>query len=52
MRYMSLEEVIGVFEGEKWQNLPFLGKNRVLVPIPKVGTSTHGQRPSDIGTSS
>ena len=37
------------FMGEKWQNLPFLGKTRVLVLIPKVGTDTHGQRPSDTG---
>ena len=29
------------FELEKWQNLPFLGKNHVLVPVPKVGTGTH-----------
>ena len=27
--------------GEKWQNLPFLGKTRTLVPVPKVGTGTH-----------
>ena len=27
--------------GEKWQNLPFLGRTHTLVPIPKVGTSTH-----------
>ena len=26
------------FVGEKWQNLPFLGKTTVLVPVPKVGT--------------
>ena len=27
--------------GEKWQNLPFLGRTRTLVPIAKVGTGTH-----------
>ena len=35
---------------EKWQNLPFLGKTCELVPIPKVGTGTHGQRQSGTGT--
>ena len=30
--------------GEKWQNLPFLGRTRTLVLVPKVGTSTHGER--------
>ena len=40
------------FMGEKWQNLPFLGKTRVFVPVPKVGTGTHGQRPSSTSTSS
>ena len=29
------------FCGEKWQNLPFLGRIRTLVPVPKVGISTH-----------
>ena len=29
------------FELEKWKNQPFLGKNHVLVPVPKVGTGTH-----------
>ena len=38
------------FVGEKWQNLPFLGKTRVLVLVPKVGIGTHGQRPSGIST--
>ena len=38
---MSLDEVILVFVGEKWQNLPFLSRNRTLVPVPKVGTGTH-----------
>ena len=27
--------------GEKWKNLPFLGRTRALVPVPKVGTSTN-----------
>ena len=35
--------------GEKWQNLPFLGNTHALVPVPKVGTGTHGQRPSGTG---
>ena len=47
---MSLGESYLSFEGEKWQNLPFLGKNRALVPVPKVGTGTHGQRQSGTGT--
>ena len=34
------------FVGEKWQNLPFIGRTRTLVLVPKVGTSTHGQRQS------
>ena len=38
--------------GEKWQNLSFLGRTRTLVPVPKVGTSTHGQKQSDNGTHS
>ena len=38
------------FEGEKWQNLPFMGKNRALVPLPKVGTGPHGQRQSGTST--
>ena len=29
------------FVGEKWQNMPFLGKTHVLVPVQKVGTGTH-----------
>ena len=32
--------------GEKWQNLPFMGRARTLVLVPKVGTGTHGQRKS------
>ena len=32
--------------GEKWKNLPFLGRTRTLVLVLKVGTGTHGQRPS------
>ena len=36
--------------GEKWPNLPFLGKTPVLVLVPKVGTGTYGQRPSGTGT--
>ena len=27
--------------GEKWQNLPFLGRPSTLVSVPKVGTGTH-----------
>ena len=38
--------------GEKWQILLFLGKTRVLVPVPKVGTGTYGQRQSGTGTKS
>ena len=30
--------------------MPFLGRTCVLVPVPKVGTSTHGQRQSGVGT--
>ena len=40
------------FVGEKWQNLPFLGRTRTLVPVPKVGTGTHGQRQSGTDTHS
>ena len=29
------------FVGEKWQNLPFLGRTHILVPVPNVGTGTH-----------
>ena len=36
--------------GEKWQNLSFLGRTCTLVPVPKVGTGTHGQRQSGIVT--
>ena len=38
---MNLDEGILVFVGEKWKNLPFLGRTRTLVPVPRVGTSTH-----------
>ena len=39
---MSLEGVILSFVGEKLQNLPFLGKTRNSVPVPKKGgTCTH-----------
>ena len=38
--------------GEKWQNLPFIGRTRTLVPVLKVGTGTHGQRQSGTGTHS
>ena len=38
--------------GEKWQNFPFLGKTRLLVPVPKVGTGTYGQRQSGTGAKS
>ena len=38
------------FVGEKWKHMPFMGKTRVLVPVPKVGTGTHGQRPIGTGT--
>ena len=27
--------------GEKWQNLPFLGRTCTSVPVPKVGTDAH-----------
>ena len=27
--------------GEKWQNLPFLGRTCTLVRVPKVGIGTH-----------
>ena len=41
--------------GEKWQNMPFLGKTCVLVPVPKVGTGNRYQKkvvpvPKDSGT--
>ena len=36
--------------GEKWKNLPFLGRTHTLVPVLKVGTGTHGQRQSGTGT--
>ena len=36
--------------GEKWQNLPFLGRTRNSVSVLKVGTGTHGQRQSGTGT--
>ena len=29
------------FVGEKLQNLPFMGRTRTLVLVPKVGTGTH-----------
>ena len=35
---------------EKRQNLPFLDRTHVLVPVPKVGTGTHGQKQGGIGT--
>ena len=38
------------FMGEKWQNLPFLGRTRNSVLVPKVGIGTHGQRQSGTGT--
>ena len=36
--------------GEKWQNLSFMGRTRTLVPVPKVGTGTNGQRQSGTST--
>ena len=44
MIYVSLEGVILSFMGEKWQNRPFMGKTRTLVPVPKVGTGTHSTK--------
>ena len=38
---MSLEGVILSFVGEKWKNMPFLGKTCTLVLVLKVGTGTH-----------
>ena len=38
---MSLEEVMLSYVGGNWQNLPFLGRTRTLVPASKVGTGTH-----------
>ena len=40
------------FVGEKWKNLPILGKTRTLVPIPKVGTGTHCTEGIGTGTQS
>ena len=37
MIYKSLEGVILSFVGEKWQNLPFLGKARTLVSVFESG---------------
>ena len=38
------------FGGEKWQNLPFLGKTCNSVPVPKVVVSVPiGQRQSGTG---
>ena len=33
---MSLKGIILSFVGEKWQILPFPGRTRTLVPVPKV----------------
>ena len=30
--------------------MPFMGKIRILVPVPNMGTGTHRQRPSGTGT--
>ena len=50
---MSLEGVIWSFEGEKWQNIPFLGRTRNSVLVPKRGISVPiGQRQSGTGTKS
>ena len=39
------------FVGDKWQNMPFLGKTHNSVPVPKVVVSVPiGQRQSGIGT--
>ena len=39
------------FMGEKWQNLPFLGKTHNLVPVPKVVVPVPiGQRQSGTST--
>ena len=35
--------------GEKWKNLPFLGRTRTLV-VSKMGTGTHGERQNGTGT--
>ena len=50
---MSLEGVILSFVGEKWQNMPFLGRTRNSVSILKRGVSVPiGQRQSGTGTKS
>ena len=50
---MSLEGVILSFVGEKWQNLPFLGRTRNSVLVPKKGVLVPiGQRQSGTGTKS
>ena len=48
---MSLEGVIMNFLGEKWQNLPFLGRTRNSVSVPKKGVPVPiRQRQSGIST--
>ena len=29
------------FVGEKWKNLPFMGRTRIVVSVSKVGIGTH-----------
>ena len=40
------------FVGEKWKNLPFLGRSHTLVPVLKVGTGTHSTVGIGTGTKS
>ena len=51
MIYMSLEGVILSFVRENWQNLPFLGRTRNSVPVPKREVPVPmGQRQSGTST--
>ena len=39
---MSLDEEMLIIVGENWGKLPFLGRTRAPVPVPRMGTGTHG----------
>ena len=48
---MILEGVILSSVGEKWKKLPFLGRTRNSIPVPKRGVPVPiGQRQSGTGT--
>ena len=39
---MSLDEEMLIIVGENWWKMPLLGRTRASVPVPRMGTDTHG----------